>query len=58
MVPFPSRENTYMEEIDAPTPITPQQRWLNQFAESAEAQTKERERRYHFHKTYGRGTLF
>ena len=34
------------------------QQWLNQFAESAEAQRREKERRRYLHKNFGSMTLF
>ena len=42
----------------AKTPIMPDRQWLNQFAESAAAQERERERRHHFQSKFGSGTLF
>ena len=42
----------------AKTPIMPDRQWLSQFAESAAAQERERERRNHFQSKFGSGTLF
>ena len=35
-----------------------EKQWLNQFAESAETQERESERRRHLHKNFGSMTLF
>ena len=40
------------------TPIMSYQQWLNRFAEWAETQRRESERRCHLHKKYGSMTLF
>ena len=57
--PVPWRDNAGFTPMwktgELSTPFMSQQRWLNQFAESAEAQ---RNQGLHFHKKYGSGTLF
>ena len=54
---YGTRDNTDWTSM-CKTPIMPDQQWLNQFRESAEAQRRESERRYNLHKKYGSMTLF
>ena len=53
---YGTRDNTGWTSM-CKTPIMPDQQWLNQFGESAEAQRRKSERSYHLHKKYGSMTL-